>query len=121
MAEAVQTARTVLVNAAGVTALVPASRIEPLDRAQDNGLPAIVLQNVALVPSNHFRGDGLADANRIQIDVYAETYAAAIAIARAARTAMVAAGHALIAQVDDFEPDVTPRQYRVTQDFSVWT
>lgn len=117
----VETARTVLVNAPAVTALVPASRIEPVHRAQALGVPAIVLTRVSLVPSNHLRGDGRADANRVQLDIFAATYAGAIAIASACRDALVAAGHSLQLEVDDYEPDVTPNEFRVTQDYSIWT
>ena len=117
----VKVARDVLVAASAVTALVPADRISPLVRTQGFGLPAITLQRISMTPSNHLRGDGLADANRVQVDIYAETSASALAIAAACRTALVAAGHRLQNELDDYEQEPLPVLYRVTQEFSIWT
>lgn len=114
-------ARDVLVAASAVTTLVPASRITPIIRPQSITTPSITLQRIATVPQNHLRGDGDLDLHTVQIDSWADSYASALAIADACRTAMQSAGHVLTLEVDNYEPDVTPELYRVTQDWSVWT
>jgi hypothetical protein len=117
---AVKTARDVLLAAAPVTALV-GTRISPLVRAQDLQLPAVTLQRVVVTPTNHLRGDANLDANRVQLDAYAATYAAARTLADACRDALVAAGHLLQTELDSYEPDVDPELYRVTQEYLIWT
>lgn len=118
---AVKTVRDVLVAAGAVTTLVPASRITPLVRPQAISVPAITLQRISLTPNNHLRGDAGLDANRVQLDAYAETYAAARAVADACRAALVAAGHLLQTEFDSHEPETDPDLYRVTQEYNVWT
>lgn len=118
---AVKTVRDVLIADAAFSALVPAARVTPLVRPQDVIVPATTLQRITLSPSNHLAGDGAADQNRVQVDHYAETYAAARAMADAARAALVAAGHLLQLEFDNYESATAPELFRVTQEFQVWT
>ena len=111
--------RDVLVAASAVTALVPAARITPLIRPQSITVPAITLQRVSLVPQNHLRGDGGLDDNSVQLDVWADSYVSARAIADACRTAL--AGFSMKFENDDYESETAPELYRVTQTYQVWT
>ncbi len=113
--------RDVLVAASVVTALVPAERITPLVRPQSITTPAITLQRISLVPQNHLRGDGDLDSNVVQLDVWAESYVSARAIADACRTALQTAGHVLTFENDDYEAETAPELYRVIQSWQVWT
>ena len=115
---AIQTVRNILVAAGGVTALVD-QRISPTIRAQDESLPAVVLTLVSAVPQNHLNGAPTLDANRVQLDAFAETYTDARAVATACRTALEAGGCVLDNEFEAFEPEVS--EYRVTQDWLVWT
>ena len=118
---AIQQVRNVLVASGAVTALVPATAIEPLRRTQSGSLPAIVLQRISVTPQNHLRGNGGLDANLVQVDVYASTYTSCRAIAGAARAALDAGGFLMTSEVDGYEPDVDPELYRLTQTWQVWT
>lgn len=115
---AVETIRNILRASGGVTALVD-QRISPAERAQDESLPAVVLTLVSCVPQNHLNGAPTLDANRVQLDVFAETYEDAREVAAACRSALEAGGCVLDNEMDGFEPDVS--EYRVTQDFLLWT
>jgi hypothetical protein len=115
---AVKTVRDILVADVSVTALV-GQRISPTTRAQDTTLPCVVLSLISVVPTNHLNGAPTLDANRVQLDVFAETYASARAVADACRASLETAGVAMDNEIDDFEPDVS--EHRITQDFMVWT
>lgn len=117
----VKVARDVLIAAGAVTALVPAARITPVVRTQGFIAPAILLQRISTTPTNHLRGSGSLDANRVQLDIYAETYAEALAIGIACRAALTAAGHFFQLELDAYEPEPAPELYRVTQEYSIWT
>ena len=115
---ALKTVRDVLVADGSVTALV-GQRVSPVTRAQDTTLPCVVLTLVGLAPMNHLNGAPNLDANRVQVDVFAETYTSARAVADACRTSLETAGHKMESEYDNFEPDVS--EHRITQDFLVWT
>ena len=115
---AVKTVRDILVAASPVTALV-GQRISPVIAAQDTALPHVVLTRVSLAPVNHIHGPPTLDQNRVQLDAFANTYAEARAVADACRDALEAGGVTMESEFDNFEPDVA--EYRITQDFLVWT
>lgn len=115
---AVQAIRTILMADAAVVALV-GQNVEPVRRDQATPLPSVVLQRVSLVPANHLKGAPTLDENRVQLDVFAETYAAARQIADACRAALEAADVVMDRENDNFEPDVS--DYRITQDYLIWT
>lgn len=114
----IQTVRGILVAASGVTDLV-GQRISPATRDQAETLPNVTLELVTLVPQNHLNGAPTLDANRVQVDSWATTYAEAQAVADACRAALVAAGLVMESASGGFDSDA--EQYRVTQDFYVWT
>ena len=114
---AVKTLIDILLADAATIALV-GNRITPLTRPQDLQLPAITAQRISVVPQNSLRGFANLDANRVQLDCWADTYAGARALAAACRTAINAAGHVCVSEVDDFE--IETRTFRVIQDYSVW-
>ncbi len=118
---AIQVVRAVLVASGAVTALVPATRIEPVRRTQGLSAPAILMQRISVTPQNHLRGDGDLDANLVQLDIFASTYSAARSIADACRAALQTAGHVMDSEVDGFEPDIDPELYRLIQTYQVWT
>jgi hypothetical protein len=115
---AIETVRNILMAAGGVTTLVN-TRVSPVQRAQDEALPCVVLTLVSAVPQNHLNGAPTLDANRVQLDAYADTYADAREVAAACRAALEVGGCVMDNEFDAFEPDVT--EYRVSQDWLVWT
>ena len=114
----ITTVRNILVAAGGVTALV-GQRISPVLREQDETLPCVVLTTISVAPMNHLSGAPTLDANRVQVDCYATTYTGVRAVAEACRTALEAGGQMMENETDLSEPDVD--EYRVTQDYLVWT
>ena len=115
----IQTVRNVLVADGTETGLV-STRISPVMMAQQTTLPAVTLTLVSTVPQNHLYGVPTLDANRVQLDVWASTYASAQAVATACRNALEAAGYQLeLVSNDDHDPETS--EYRVTQDWTVWT
>lgn len=114
---AVKVVRDVLVADAGVTALV-STRISPSPLVQDITLPAVGLQRISHVPQNTLRMDGDLDANRVQLDAWATTYAQSRDVAAACRAALQTAGHQLELESDDYDPEA--KLYRVIQDWSIW-
>jgi len=114
----IQTIRALLVAAPAVTALV-GQRISPAFRAQGEDVPCVTLTLVAVTPQNHLAGVPTLDQNRVQVDSWAATYAGARDVAAAVRTALEAAGLAMESEFDEYEAEV--EEYRVSQDFYVWT
>lgn len=118
----VEAVRAALIAAPAVTSLVSAERIEPLRSTQRSvRVPAIVLQRISTVPSNHLTDDGGLDANVVQLDVYADNYSTAMEIAAQCRTAIQAAGMALQSETDGYESDPDPELAHITQTWSVFT
>src|SRR4051812_40351036 len=105
---AIQALRDAWVGAPAVTALVPATHIEPLRRTQNIGVPGIALQRVSDVPFNHLRGEANLDVNLVQADFYGDDYTALRAIADACRTAGLAAGFLLNSELDGYDPETDP-------------
>lgn len=118
---AVKLAGDVLRADAATTALVPASRITPIIRPQSITTPAITLQRISKTPQNHLRGWGTLDANLVQVDVWADSYLVARNIADTARAALQAATYIMDSELDDYDEDVDPPLYRITQTWQVWT
>jgi hypothetical protein len=115
---AVKTVRDILVADSAVTSLV-GQRISPVLTAQDTTLPYVILTRVSLAPMNNITDPPSLDSNRVQVDSFSETYAQARQVADACRAALEASNVTMESEFDNFEPDVS--EYRVTQDFLVWT
>lgn len=114
----IKTIRNILVAAPAVTALV-GQRISPNIRAQNEARPAVVLTLISLDPSNHLAGRPTADANRVQMDVFAESYNSARTVADACRDALEAADVVMDNEFESYEDETA--EYRVSQDWLVWT
>lgn len=110
-----------MISVGAVTDLVPAERITPLLRPQSIAVPAITLQRTAMVPQQQLRGQANLDLNSVQLDVWAVGYIEATAIAAACRSALQASECRLTFEGDNYEPDVDPAIFRITQNWSVWT
>ncbi len=80
--------------------------------------PFGVYSRVSDVPTTIHAGG--AHETRIQIDIYAETYAGALSLAANATTAINAAGFSVaeINAMDEYEDDV--KLYRVLLEFAFW-
>lgn len=115
---ALKQVRDLLVADSAVVALV-SQRISPLVRSQNEPLPSITLSLVSVVPMNHVAGAPTLDQARVQIDSWGTSYAEVRSVADAVRAALEAAGLVMESEFDGFEPDVD--EYRVTQDFYIWT
>lgn len=96
------------------------ARISPMTMSQGIDMPAVTLQRVSVTPQNNLRNNGSLDDVRIQLDAWATSYAGVLALASACRSAMENAGHILIVEVDNYDPEVDPKLFRVTQDYQVW-
>ena len=96
-------------------------RAFPLVRPQGQPLPAIVYHRVATAPLATLQGDAGKDAVRLQINSWAEDFAAARGLGDQVRTALEALVFktALIMDLEDFDPAVS--QQRVIQDYRIWT
>lgn len=112
---------TWLVNGSpsAVSALV-GQRVYPTQAPQDVVRPFIVYRLVAAVPQNQLSGTPGIDNRRVQIDCYAESYAAVKEILSAVRDELEWADrcHCKNENPVDFEPDT--RLFRASADFSLW-
>lgn len=75
--------RALLTGSAAVTALAPAARINWGAHPQGKPLPYIVLAVVSEVPQHTLGGTVNLRQNRVQVDCYADSYAAAHGLAAA--------------------------------------
>jgi len=117
----VATVRAVLVASGAVTALVPATRIEPIRRTQRTAIPAIVLQRISMIKFPHLRANGSLKQTLVQLTVIDDDYTNALAIADACSTALDAAGYVLQSELDGYESETDPELYQIPQTWSVFT
>lgn len=107
-----------------VTAIVGAgddARISPIQRDQDQTVPALTITNVATTGLYTLNGPDGISQNVFQVDSWASTYEAASELALACRTALDAAGFVMNSQIDNFDSSAELSGiYSVTQEFSVW-
>ncbi|WP_454737594.1 DUF3168 domain-containing protein [Cupriavidus necator] len=101
---------------------VASGGIYPMTAAQNAVPPFVVYQRVAGTVENTLAGNGTPPIGntRFQIDVWAATYAQAVALATSIRALMHgwSVQNVLNLENDDYEPDVM--LYRVVLDYSVW-
>jgi hypothetical protein len=114
----IKTVRDLLVADSAVTALVGA-RVSPQFKDQAEALPCVTLVLVSVVPQNHLGGAPTLDQNQVQVDSWAATYAAARGVADACRAALETAGLKMENEFEDYDQEAD--EYRVSQDFTVWT
>lgn len=115
----VETVVAVLTADSGVTALV-STRVSPMVMPQGIEMPAVTYQRVSVTPQNNLRNNGDLDYTRVQLDSWAQSSSSARAVAAACRAAMETAGHAMLGEFDNYDPQTDPGLYRITQDFQVW-
>lgn len=91
----------------------------PLVAPDNTPRPFGVYQRVSSVPVT-IHANGTIES-RIQIDIYADTYAAALTLADSVRTTLAATTALISAPIlvaDEYEPDT--KLFRVLCDFSFW-
>lgn len=102
---------------------VVSGRIYPLVAPDGAAMPYVVYQRVASTVDNVLAGNGNPpiENTRLQIDVWAASYASAQATAEAIKDALLAWGtqNVLIQELDQYEP--TTKKYRVILDYSTWS
>lgn len=76
-----------LVTDPAVSAII-AARVYPLERPQNSKGPAITYQVISDPRSDHLKGPDGARPTRVQLDCWADTYAVAKALVRAAIAAL---------------------------------
>ena len=95
---------------------------------QDAGYPYAALQRISTAAAGHLDGPASLEWPRVQIDCWAKTGLAALALAEAVRGAIEAVpavgdGLSFIATFQDQRgpaPDEATRNFRVSQDYFVW-
>lgn len=119
----------ILLAAAGVTTLT-GDKVYPGVRPQGSALPAIIFNRISGRPGYVMSGPDGSSESRVQIDAYADSYAATKALARAVRSTLSGlrgAHHGVTFQGvflesarDGFEGENPERIFRVSMDFTVW-
>ena len=104
-----------------VLAPLVAGRSFPNLAAQDTALPYIVYQRVVSVTHNTLQGTTDLQNTRVQIDVYAKTYASAQQLAAAVRSAMSTASFTNLQISDQDFYEAEARLHRVSLDYSIWS
>lgn len=107
---------TLVANAA-LFALV-ADRIYPITAPQDAVRPYVVFTPVGVSSEKYFNDHESVDYDRVSIDCWADTFPAAAAIAKAARTALQGTGY-IASAMSDYEADTL--LYRCAFDWSLVT
>jgi len=99
---------------------VACGRVYPNIAPNNVAKPYVVYARVSSSPENTLSDGSPIDNLRLQIDCYDSTYAAAVALAEAVKSAFDASAitHLLLQEQDQFEPDAL--LHRVILDFSLW-
>jgi hypothetical protein len=118
-----------LLGASGITDLV-VDRITCGTLPQGEAVPAIVLNKIDGLPEYSDEGEAGLSSARIQIDSYADTYAAAKSVARAVKALLSGASFEqdrikfdtfIEDEQDSFEEATGPdRRFRVRLDITAW-
>lgn len=103
-----------------VAYLAPVAALHPMVAPQNTEYPYATYQRVANTVNNVLSGPPSVDNVRIQIDVWARSYADAQALAQSIIAAMQAwsVQNVLISNYDLYEQDV--QVFRVLLEFSIW-
>jgi hypothetical protein len=82
--------------------------------------PYVVYARVSSAPENTLADGAPIENTRLQVDCFDTTYAAALALAAAVKTAIKSSAitHVLLLEQDQFEPEAL--LHRVILDFSIW-
>ncbi len=120
MSDALITVRDVLVAAPEVTALC-ADRISPIEVAELEQLPYLVLSITSVEPTNAVDGYCGPDRCEVEVAAWAESFGAADNLARTARAALEAAEILCTGQLQQlYVSDREPGIYRAGYFFQVW-
>lgn len=106
----IQTIQTTLTGIVG--------RSYPLMSPEKPTAPYAIYSQVSNTPEVTIGNSIPIDNTRIQIDVFAKTYAEVQSLSNQVKTAMMALSAVPLSAGDLYESEV--KLYRVTQDFSVW-
>ena len=93
-------------------------RCYPLTAPDKPTIPYATYFQVSNVPNVVIDSKIPIENARIQVDVFAKTYAESQSLANSVRTALIAIDGIPLTAMDLYEPEV--KLYRVTQDFSFW-
>ena len=104
-----------------ITSLV-STRIYPDLLPQSPTYPAITYTEISMTPVSSFDGTNALQNSRVRVDCWAETRAAAIELAKTARSVMTTntadMTASVLAETPFYEPDLDV--YRESLDLSVW-
>lgn len=103
---------------AAVTGIV-ADRIYPIAAPEGVTAPYIVYTRISSAPTADLSGATRAEGHRVQVDVYAATFADVHTLADAAQAALADAGMPLGVNLDTQDQDTG--LYRVSFDQSLWS
>jgi hypothetical protein len=90
----------------------------PITVPEKPDIPYAVYMQVSNTPEVTVENTIPIESSRVQVDVYAKTYAESQDLGGRVRDALMAIGAIPLSAGDLYESDV--KLYRVTQDFSVW-
>ena len=101
-------------------AAVAAGRVFPNIAPNNVPKPYVVYARISSAPENTMADGAPVKNTRLQVDCFDTTYAAAVALAEAVKSAMKnsAITHLLLLEQDQFEPEAL--LHRVILDFSIW-
>jgi hypothetical protein len=106
---------------AALQAVFP-SAVYPQVAPDQTPAPFAVYTRVPMVPETTLASGIPVRNTRLQVDVYASTYAQAVVLAGSAEAALIALAFPIqvvpLSQADQFEPDV--KLHRVLSEYSVW-
>lgn len=118
-----------LLASASVTALV-GNRIDWVRSPQASSYPLVVLSRVSTVDEITYQQVSVLSQSRVQVDVYASTYAETVQIARAIKAALNGAGDGAYGVIDrmffdterdGFEEEQSPAEvYRISTDYRIF-
>ena len=107
-------------SALAVAAHVADGRVFPNIAPNNAQTPYVVYARISSAPENTLANGAPIDNVRLQVDCFDTSYAAAVTLAVAVKTAMKssAIAHLLLLEQDQFEPEAL--LHRVILDFSIW-
>jgi hypothetical protein len=108
-------------NADPAFAAVVGDRLYPLQRPQNDIIPAVVYQRVATTPVNSLSGFSRLDSVRIQFSCFAKTVSEAKDLAEILRSAIdadAALKGTCVYEADEIDADT--RNFRVFIDYNFW-
>ena len=99
---------------------VAGGRVFPNIAPNDVQKPYVVYARVSSAPDNTLADGAPVENTRLQVDCFDTSYAAAVTLAMAVKTAMKSSpiAHLLLLEQDQFEPEAL--LHRVILDFSIW-